>query len=140
MAVFPSSFESKLVKNISICPMSAYSEYTPLDQDALLRREAAHILPAMLRVEQHGKRFAVVVGIAEGHGHEIALDVDGVVVADSERPGVSRVVDRSPEVDNLVALFDQLICVLRDVAVDASAGGLGRLVDVHLRHRLPILG
>ena len=95
----------------------------------------------MVRIVLHAQRLSVVVGVAQNRGHEVVLHVDAAVVAERERPVPRGVVDGPPEVDDLEAVLEQLGRVRgREVAHDARRGGLGRLVDVHLRHGLALLG
>jgi hypothetical protein len=95
----------------------------------------------MLRVVLDTERLAFVIRVPEGRGHQVVLRVDAAVIAERERPVPRRVVDRTPEVDDLEAVLQQLWDVFGgQVSVDTGNRGLGGLVDVNLRHRLTFLG
>jgi hypothetical protein len=93
----------------------------------------------VLYIELYAEYLAVVARIAKSHGYEIALAVDGAVIAKGQGPVASRVIDWTPEVDNLIALLYQLLCIVGNVSVDASPSRLGTLVNMYPGHWLPLV-
>lgn len=65
--------------------------------------------------------------------------IDSPEVAERERKVGSRVVDGTPQVDDLEPIFEQLFCVLGSMAADASLGGCWGLINVHSWDRVAVL-
>ena len=94
----------------------------------------------MIGIVVNAKRFAIPVRVSQGDWYQVLLNVDTPVVTQCKRMIVGRVVDWAPEVDNLEAVLQQLWNVLSGkMAVNASDGRLGSLVDVHRRDRLTLV-
>lgn len=117
------------------------TQYSPFDQNELLRLHALHILPLMSRAELHAQCLSFSVGVAESGGHQVLLEVNSPVVAERKGPVPCGVLDRPPEVDDLVAVLQKLWNVFGgEVSVDTRKRGLGSLVDMDVSDRLTLAG
>ena len=95
----------------------------------------------MARVEPYVVRLALPVLIHQIGWDEVRARVDAAVVAQRERPVVRRTSDGTPQVNDLEAALEERGRVLGgEMAVDSRDGRRGGLVDVHLWHRLALLG
>jgi hypothetical protein len=99
------------------------------------------VLPLMVLVVLHTKSFAwFAVGVDERDRNHVVC-ADASVVTQRQRPVEGRVLDGAPEVDDLEALRKQPRHLLGgEMAVHARDGRSRRLVDVHRRYRLAVLG
>lgn len=140
MAVLPSSFESKLQNRKNHTSIKTKMNNIPLDQDKLVGLHTLHVLPLMIGVIPHLQRLPVVIRVLQRTGNKVVLDIDAPVVAERERPVPRWVVDGTPKVDDLEAVLQELRGVADwEVPMYASSGGRLGLVDMDLRHRLPLL-
>lgn len=113
----------------------------PLDEDELVWSHPSQVLPLVVLVVRDTKRLSFTVRVLQGGGHQILLVVDAVEVAESKRPIIRYTTNRSPEVDDLEALFEQLRCILgRGVHVDTSSGRGRCLIDMDEGDGLALCG
>lgn len=107
-----------------------------LDEQDLLGREPALVVPAVAVGVPDRERLPLAVRVDEGDGDEVGLG-DRVRVGDGERVPEHRP-DRPPHVDDLHAALEELGRLLgRQVVRDARERGRVRLVDVHTVHGAP---
>ena len=112
----------------------------PLDEDKLVRLDAAQVSPLVGGVELHAERLTIAIRVLERSGNEIVGTIYGAVVAERKRPVPSGMMDGAPKVNDLKAVRKKLGDILsRKMAVHTCDGRLGRLVNVHQRHRLALL-
>ena len=103
-----------------------------LDQHHLLGRLAIGVIPLVLLVRPDGQCLASAVWVDEGDGDEVGFRYrmrvrDGKGVFEDW-------LDGSPDIDNLVAGFEELVCFRGKVVWDTALGGRVGLVDVHAVH------
>lgn len=84
----------------------------------------------MLRVILDRERAALSVRIDESHGNEVVGRVEFAPVGDGEGFVVDGVADRTPDVDDPDATFEEAGGVGGEVVVHAVDAGLVGLVDV----------
>jgi hypothetical protein len=98
------------------------------------------ILPLVVLIRLHAKSFSFPFRGDTCDGDHVLLYIDTSVVAQRQRPVISRVLNRTPEVDDLEALGKQLRHLLSgEMAVHARNGRCIGLIDVHLRYRLAVV-
>ena len=94
----------------------------------------------MIRVVLHPEGLSIAIRVLESRGHQIILNVDAPVVAQRERPVPGCVLDRPPQVDDLIPVLQELRNVFcGKMSVDTRQCGSGSLVDMDLGNRLPLL-
>lgn len=93
----------------------------------------------MVLVVCHTERLALAVRAQTRHWENVLLVVNASVVAERERPVQRGVLNRTPEIDNLEAIGEELRDVgRRKMAVYACDRRPGRLVNVGLRDGLAL--
>ena len=91
----------------------------------------------MVLVVCHTICLALAVGIYERNVEYVLLGINATVVTERERPVIGRVLDGSPEVNYLEALFEEFRRVGGgEVTVHTRDGGGGGLVNMSLRNGL----
>ena len=107
------------------------SKYLPLDEDGLVRGQAAHVLPLVLGAIEHRERLAISVRVAQDRRGDVGDWIDALPIRDSERMIEGRMVDGPPQIDDLEALVNKLLRLLwRKVSVNSSDRGFIALIDV----------
>ena len=118
-----------------------FPAHLPLDQHELVRLHPALVLPLVVGVILNDEGLTVAVGVLQRGRHEVGRAVYGAVVAEREWPIVRCVLDRAPQVDDLESLGKELGGILsRQMAVDAGNRRFFRLVNVHPRDGLALVG
>lgn len=87
----------------------------------------------MVRIRTDGKSLPDPIRIDQLHGQKVAFG-DGRRVGDPERI-FSDGLDRSPDVDDLVAAFEEAVGIVGQVVPDALGAGFVGLINVHALHR-----
>ena len=99
-----------------------------LDQHNFLRRLSICVEPLMFRIWSDRKRLTLTIRIDQGHRDQVSVR-HAISLCDGERVAVNGF-DGTPDVDDLVAGFEQLISEIGQVMGDAGFGGAVGLVDV----------
>lgn len=99
-----------------------------LNQQHLFRRLLPEIEPAMVSIRPNGKSLPNAVRIDQLHGQKVVFG-HGRGVGDPERVFADGF-DGPPDVDNLVAAFEEAVGVGGEVVLDALGAGFVGLVDV----------
>ena len=99
------------------------------DQQNLPRRLLPKVKPAMLRVGTNGKGLSNTVRINQLHWQEVLVG-HRISVRHSERIFADGF-DGAPDVDDLVAAFEETLGFGGEVVLDALGAGFVGLVDVH---------
>lgn len=100
-----------------------------LDQHNLPRRLLPKVKPAMLRVRSNRKGLSNTVRINQLHGQEVLIG-HRFSVRHSERI-LTDGFDGAPDVDDLVAAFEEAFGFRGQVVLDTLGAGFVGLVDVH---------
>lgn len=99
------------------------------DQQNLPRRLLPKVKPAMLRVRTNRKGLSNTVRINQLHGQEVLVGHGGSV---RHSEGIfADGFDGAPDVDDLVAAFEETLGFGGEVVLDALGAGFVGLVDVH---------
>ena len=99
-----------------------------LDQENLRRRLLPKIEPAMMQVRTDGKSFPDPIRVDQLHGQKVLVG-HGRSVRHAERIFADGF-DGTPDVDDLVAAFEEALGVGGQVVLDAVGAGFVGLVDV----------
>lgn len=100
-----------------------------LDQQNLPWRLRPQIMPLVLIIRPHGISLSHSIWIDQLHWQKILVR-DRVGVGYAERVFADSL-DGSPDVDDLIAAFEEALCVSRAMVPDAVRTGFVPLVDVH---------
>lgn len=94
----------------------------------------------MIRIVADTKCLAIPVRVSQRDGGQILLGVDTPEVTQRQWPVNCWDTNRTPEVNDLEAMFDKFRSLGgRKVTVNSSDGGFGSLVNVNPRDGLPFL-
>lgn len=99
-----------------------------LDQHDLFRRLLPEIEPAMARIRTNGKSLPDTIRVNQLHGQKVIFG-HGRGVRDTERV-LADGFDGAPNVDDLVAAFEEAVGVGGEVVLDAFGAGFVGLIDV----------
>ena len=114
---------------------------TPFNQDEVIRRHPSEILPPLVGIRMYAKRLSLeAIWIKQGNRHNILLRVHTSIITQRKRRIKRYMIDRPPEVNELVAMLEKLRYFLRGkMFVHTSEGGSRRLVDVCANDRLALI-
>jgi hypothetical protein len=88
----------------------------------------------------HPTSLSLHIRINQCNRHCILVWIHTTIITKRQRPIIRSVIDGPPEINDLIAVFEQFRDVFgREMAVDPSKGGFGSLVDMGVKDGLTLL-